>query len=235
MRTPADAFVPFAPRRVQAAPSVLQPVMRSGARDPATGSHESADNADREPGGKHDHEQTRTREQTRARQQNHREERDREVDRRSARDRRALPPIAASPDPDGSARPRIARTPDGASAVSANGLVHDADAYDESVRALAIRLAGEACARALHQAIARNPLFVARFVDDALRAAGGQNGARARVRHEAAAACANRVRCDLASDDALAPGEVVVETASGSVRATLEDRAQILVRAAADA
>lgn len=106
---------------------------------------------------------------------------------------------------------------------------------DAEVRGLAIRLAGIACARALHEAVARNPLFVARFVDDALQAFGDIKHARARLRSIEAAVCAAAVGCDVVADDALAPGDVVVESESGVLRASIETRAANLVRAAADA
>ena len=106
---------------------------------------------------------------------------------------------------------------------------------DADVRELAIRLAGIACARALHEAVARNPLFVARFVDDALLAFGDAKHARVRLRLIEAAVCASAVGCDVVADDALAPGEVVVESECGALRASIEARAAHLVRAAADA
>jgi hypothetical protein len=106
---------------------------------------------------------------------------------------------------------------------------------DAAARELAIRLAGIACARALHEAVARNPLFVARFVDDALQAFGDAKHARVRLRTVEAAACANTIGCDVVADDALAPGEVVVQSEGGALRASIEARAARLVRAAADA
>lgn len=102
------------------------------------------------------------------------------------------------------------------------------------VREQAIALAGQACARALREAIARNPLFVARFVDDALLAAGQSAVARVRLCPDAAAACAGRVRCEVVADGAMSPGEVVIETQGGAIRATLDERAHALARAAAD-
>jgi len=104
-----------------------------------------------------------------------------------------------------------------------------------AVREEAVRLAGLACARALHEAIARNPLFVTRFVEDALRASGDTSRARVRLRPVEASTCAGAVKCDVVADDALEPGEVVVECDRGTVRATIEERARRLARAAADA
>ena len=111
----------------------------------------------------------------------------------------------------------------------------DPSEFEAAIRERAIRLAGIACARALHEAIARNPLFVVRFVDDALAASGDAKGARVRLSAPDAAVCAGVVRCDVVADDALAPGEVVVESDGGSLRASIETRAERLVRAAADA
>lgn len=103
-----------------------------------------------------------------------------------------------------------------------------------SVRERAIRIAGEACARALREAIARNPLFVARFVDDAIEAAGRGSGKTVRLSPVDAAACRGRVATSVVADEGVAAGEVVVETAHGNVAATIDQRAQLLVRAVAD-
>jgi flagellar biosynthesis/type III secretory pathway protein FliH len=110
----------------------------------------------------------------------------------------------------------------------------DPSECEAAIRERAIRMAGIACARALHEAIARNPLFVARFVDDALAAFGDAKRARVRLSPADAVVCAGTVRCDVVADDALAPGEVVVESDVGSLRASIEARAERLARAAAD-
>ncbi|HYK53732.1 MAG TPA: FliH/SctL family protein [Candidatus Eremiobacteraceae bacterium] len=102
------------------------------------------------------------------------------------------------------------------------------------VREHAIRLAGEACARALHKAIARNPLFVARFVDDAIEAAGRATCKRVRLSPADAASCSGRIALDVVADERLVAGEVVVETTGGTVEATIDRRAVLLARAAAD-
>jgi len=109
-----------------------------------------------------------------------------------------------------------------------------ADDFGAAVRACAIRFAAIACARALREAIARNPLFVARFVDDAILAAGGIEGARVRLSPQDAAACADTLACEIVADAALQTGEVRIEKDGGSVGATLDQRAGLLVRAAAD-
>jgi len=103
-----------------------------------------------------------------------------------------------------------------------------------TVRERAIKIAGEACARALRQAIARNPLFVARFVDDAIEAAGSGSGKVVRLSPVDAAACRGRLDMSVVADEGVAPGEVVVGTAHGIVAATIDQRAQLLVRAVAD-
>jgi flagellar biosynthesis/type III secretory pathway protein FliH len=103
------------------------------------------------------------------------------------------------------------------------------------VRNQAIQLASAACARALHVAFLRNPFFIARFVDDAIRAAGGEANARVRLRPDAAALCASRVKSEIIADDALSLGEVVAETELGTISATIEERAHTLVRSVFDA
>jgi hypothetical protein len=112
--------------------------------------------------------------------------------------------------------------------------VHDAAACAQALRETAIRLASHACARALRVAIARNPLFVARFVDDALGALRAKSGACARLHPEDAAACSHLVQCQVIADASLSPGEVIVEGDGSRIHATTDGRAEILVRAIAD-
>jgi hypothetical protein len=102
------------------------------------------------------------------------------------------------------------------------------------IRERAIKLAGEACARALHEAIAKNPLFIARFVDDAIEAAGRATCKRVRLSPADAAACNGRIGTDVIADERLASGDAIVETSGGTVEATVDRRARLLVRAAAD-
>lgn len=104
----------------------------------------------------------------------------------------------------------------------------------ESVRELAIKIAGEACARALREAIAKNPLFVARFVDDAMEAAGRGSGNTVRLSPVDAVSCRGRLAMSVVADSGVAPGEVVVETPHGIVTASIDQRAYLLVRAVAD-
>ncbi len=103
-----------------------------------------------------------------------------------------------------------------------------------SVRERAIKIAGEACARALREAIARNRLFVARFVDDAIEAAGPGSSRTVRLSPIDAAACQGRLGTSVVADEGVAPGEVVVETEHGKITATVDQRALLLVRAVAD-
>jgi hypothetical protein len=100
-----------------------------------------------------------------------------------------------------------------------------------AVRAMAIRLASAACARALREAVARNPLFVARFVDEALRAAGDPADASVRLSPSDARLCAGFIRCDTIADTGLERGHVIVHAPSGAIEATIDERASTLVRA----
>lgn len=102
------------------------------------------------------------------------------------------------------------------------------------MREHAIQIAGRACARALEVAVARNPLFVARFVDDALRALGESEGACVRV-HPAAAALISVEGRQVVPDERMAMGDVAIERGEASVSAKLHERAAVLARAIADA
>lgn len=102
-----------------------------------------------------------------------------------------------------------------------------------AIREQAINIAGEACARALQLAVARNPLFVARFVDAAIEAAGRGGAKTVRLSPVDAAACHGRTTACVVADESVARGEVIVETADGTVGATMQQRAQILVRSVA--
>jgi len=110
----------------------------------------------------------------------------------------------------------------------------DPAACANRLRAEAIRLAASACALALKTAVARNPMFVARFVDDALQALRSRPDVRARLHPRSAAACAATLACEVLPDESLGDGDVVVEAGESSVRATIEERSLILVRRIAD-
>ena len=113
-------------------------------------------------------------------------------------------------------------------------LLGDPAACRARLREEAIRIAGSACARALGTAVARNPLFVARFVDEALRALGDPPGACIRVNPVIAPIVSGADRV-VTSDESLKAGDVRVEYGGASVGATLEERASLLARAIADA
>lgn len=100
------------------------------------------------------------------------------------------------------------------------------------VRDEAIRLAATACSRALRYAVDRNPRLVARFVDDALRAAGSPRHAIVRVAPSATASAQEQREHDYVADTSLAPGDVFIVCADGTLGATIEQRAEGLVRAA---
>jgi hypothetical protein len=108
-----------------------------------------------------------------------------------------------------------------------------ADADAACVRAAAIRFAAEACARALHYAVDRNPHLVARFVDDALRAAGSPRNAVVRVAPAATTVGSALMQHDFVADTSLDLGDVFIDSANGTLGATLEERAELLVRAVA--
>ena len=113
---------------------------------------------------------------------------------------------------------------------------HDASVASVSLlRELATRLAADACARALRHALAKNPLFIARFVEDAIVAAGSAVPRVIRLCSADATALGHPKDGRVQIDDRLTSGDVVLATAEGVLEATLGDRALMLVRAAADA
>jgi hypothetical protein len=101
------------------------------------------------------------------------------------------------------------------------------------IRATAIRIAAAACARALGYAVDRNPRLVARFVEEALRAAGSPHNAVVRVAQAVTTVGSEAREHDFVADPSLAPGDVFVDCAAGTIGATLRERADILVRAVA--
>lgn len=92
----------------------------------------------------------------------------------------------------------------------------DAETRWIQIREEAIRIAVAACAMALRDTAKRYPGAIARFVDDALRAAGVTDRAQLQARPQC-------------SDD----GDVELRVAAGSVGASVDDRARVLVLAAA--
>ncbi|HEY5095572.1 MAG TPA: hypothetical protein VII69_10680, partial [Candidatus Eremiobacteraceae bacterium] len=85
------------------------------------------------------------------------------------------------------------------------------------IRAAAVELAAAACARALRYAVDRNPRLLARFVDDALRAAGSPKTATVRVAPPMAVAAARSTEHDVVADHGLSPGDVFVDCDAGTV------------------
>jgi Flagellar assembly protein FliH len=108
-----------------------------------------------------------------------------------------------------------------------------AESEETRIRAAAVDLAAAACARALRYAVDRNPRLLARFVDDALRAAGSPKSAIVRLAPPTAIAAAATLEHDVVADSTLSPGDVFVDCDAGELGATIEERAARLVRAAA--
>ncbi len=109
---------------------------------------------------------------------------------------------------------------------------YDEERFEAAVREEAIRFASIAVARALRVALV-DDATLARYVDDALRACG--RGGRATVRLHPRDAPAYRPTGDLevVSDDSCEAGQVVIELPTGSLGATADERAALLVRAVA--
>ena len=103
---------------------------------------------------------------------------------------------------------------------------------DAEIRCAAIRLACIATGRILRHAVAFDPQIVARFVDDAIVAAR-RDDAFVRVDCVEHATSSTRGR-SFRQDERLDTGEVALEFPSGSLGATLVERAALAVRAAAD-
>src|SRR5579872_686275 len=136
-------------------------------------------------------------------------------------------PACASPDaavrgPNPECERCAARTPNG-------------DGIDPRlIRAAAISLAAAACARALRYAIDRNPRLIVRFVDEALAAAGvAARRAAIRMAPDCIAAFDPERAHAVTADEGLEPGAVFIDTPAGAIGARLEERAELLVRAAA--
>jgi hypothetical protein len=139
-------------------------------------------------------------------------------------------PAAARLAPEREREPPAQRVDEAPAAVHAPP-TRDPLACSAAVRAMAIRLASAACASALREAVARNPLFVARFVDEALRAAGDPLDANVRLNPFDARLCAGFIHCDTIADAGLERGQVIVHAGSGAIEATIDERASTLVRA----
>lgn len=101
------------------------------------------------------------------------------------------------------------------------------------VRNEAIRLAAIACGRALRRAVVLHPQTIAGFVDDAIAAAGYPHYPRIYL-HASSIATAADVRHECISDASLRLGDVTVECDGSRLSATVEERAGLLVLAAAE-
>jgi hypothetical protein len=91
--------------------------------------------------------------------------------------------------------------------------------HEESIRAQAIRLAVIACGRALRHVAAVHPALVARFIDEAIAAAGAPPQSPVRV-----------ISDGYSADE----GMVMVACEGVTIGADIATRAELLVRAAAD-
>jgi hypothetical protein len=100
------------------------------------------------------------------------------------------------------------------------------------IRHEAIRLASIACGRALRYAAVLHPQTIAGFVRDALAAAGNPRHARIRLYPDADSQ--HDMDHELIWDAGLEPGDVIVECDDVTLRADLQGRAALLVRAAAE-
>jgi hypothetical protein len=101
------------------------------------------------------------------------------------------------------------------------------------IRNEAVRLASIACGRALRHAVVLHPKVIAAFVDDALRSAGTRQVERIRVHSDVAQHVDPRCGPVQIAEE-LSPGDVFIDLNNGSVGATLETRAELLVAAAAE-
>jgi hypothetical protein len=109
--------------------------------------------------------------------------------------------------------------------------------YDEerlraAVREEAIRFASIAAARALRVALV-DEAAIAKYVDDALRACGRGGRATVRLHPRDARVYRSTHDVDVIGDDSCQASQVVIELPTGSLGATVDERAALLVRAAA--
>lgn len=102
-----------------------------------------------------------------------------------------------------------------------------------AIRHEAIRLAAIACGRALRHAVVLHPQTIAAFVDDALAAAGNPRHARVRL-HPDVVGTQHDGGHEWIWDAGLERGDVIVECDDVVLRADLQSRAALLVRAAAE-
>jgi hypothetical protein len=108
----------------------------------------------------------------------------------------------------------------------------DEERFAAAVREEAIRFAAIAVARALREHL-RDAIALTVYVDDALRACGRAERHIVRLHPSDAAAYRAQQGVDVIADPGRARGEVSIAAGGGEISATIEDRAEILARAAA--
>ncbi|MDQ6779661.1 MAG: hypothetical protein M3Z37_00695 [Candidatus Eremiobacteraeota bacterium] len=106
---------------------------------------------------------------------------------------------------------------------------HDRAAH---IRAEAVRLACIATGRILRHAVVFDPAVIVRFVEDAVAATHDRAAVTCVHPVHASVVAARGISCR--SDERLAFGEVVVDLPTGSIGASLDERAALIVRATAD-
>ena len=109
---------------------------------------------------------------------------------------------------------------------------YDEERFRAAVREEAIRFASIAAARALRVALV-DEAAIAKYVDDALRACGHGGRATVRLHPRDARVYRSTHDVDVVGDDSCEVGQVVIELPTGSFGATVDERAALLVRAAA--
>jgi hypothetical protein len=107
----------------------------------------------------------------------------------------------------------------------------DEERYAADVREEAIRFATIATARALRSAL-RDATVLTHYVDDALRACGRPVSAAVRLHPGDAIAYRPQRGVRIAADASLDRGAIAVDFPDGTVGATVDERAALLVRAA---
>jgi flagellar biosynthesis/type III secretory pathway protein FliH len=131
------------------------------------------------------------------------------------------------------AQPAVNEVPDrGETRAAYETHSYDEERFEAAVREEAIRFASIAAARALRVALV-DEATLDKYVDDALRACG--RGGRATVRlHPRDALVYRPCRgLEVVSDDSCEAGQVLIELPTGSLGATVDERAALLVGAAA--
>jgi len=106
--------------------------------------------------------------------------------------------------------------------------------FAAAVREEAIRFAAIAVARALREHL-RDPAVLTAYVDDALRACGREERHVVRLHPDDAMAYRAPRGVEVIADPERARGEVSVAASGGEIGATIEERAELLARAAAHA